>query len=144
MFKKLILGILLLASYSTAHAQSYNLNCLAGGNMGVAYNGSANKVTVFFQPAPEGTRYRQLARGQCSWVDRAFRVGEPKKICQFGVRDVVVKVNARSHKFTSRTAPYVHKIKDGGYFSLKVRNVNGCMRVTRVNSFERARSISGR
>lgn len=142
---KLACGLLFLACCSTsAHAASYNLNCAFGGNMGLTYDARLQKVTGTFTAATAGTRTQRLNHGQCSWVDRALRAHEPRKFCQRNVRDVVVKMNARSYVLRSRTAPYLRKAQLGGYFSLKVTNSNGCLNVVRVNPFEKARTISGR
>ena len=142
---KVICGLLLLACCSTsAQAASYNLNCAFGGSMGLTYDSTAKKVTGTFTAAPAGTRTRPLSHGQCSWVDRPLRSHEPRKFCQRNVRDVVVKMNARSYILRSRTAPYLTKFQRGGYFSLKVTNKNGCLNVVRVNRFSKAKTISGR
>ncbi|PID45030.1 MAG: hypothetical protein CSB47_10320 [Proteobacteria bacterium] len=127
---------------SVAFARGYNLNCLAGGHMGLTYNASTRSVTVSFIPATVGTRDRALSHGQCGWVDRGMRGHEPRKICHYNVTDVVAKNNARSYEISSRQAPYMRKIKYGGHFSLRVVNYqNKCMRVLRVNRFDRALTI---
>lgn len=147
---KIMALLSVLAFFSTsAQAATYNLNCRLGGDMGHTYNSRLQTVTVTFSHATKGTRQRSLGKGQCSWVDRPFRNGEPHKFCQSGVNDLVLKMNARSYAVSSRKAPYLARIKksdqDGGYFSLKVRNNGrGCMLVTRVNPFRKANTISGR
>jgi len=142
---KLACGLLFLACCSTsAHAASYNLNCAFGGNMGLAYDAQLRKVTGTFTAASAGTRTRSLNHGQCSWVDRALRANEPRKFCQRNVRDVIVKMNARSYALRSRTAPYLRQAQLGGFFSLKVSNSNGCLNVISVNPFSKATTISGR
>ena len=130
------------SAFSTALAEGYNLNCLAGGNMGLTYNASTKKVKIHFTPAPQGTRTQGLSHGQCSWPGRKFRSNEPRTICHYNVMDVIVKNNARSFSLSSRRAPYMRKIKDGGYFSMKVTNRNNCMEVLRVNRVDRAVSSS--
>lgn len=147
---KIMALLAVVAFYSTsAHATDYNLNCRLGGDMGHTYNARSQRVTVTFSHANQGTRQQPLRNGQCSWVDRPFRSGEPHKFCQSRVNDLVLKLNARSYSVSSRKAPYLARIKnsnqDGGYFSLKVHNNGqGCMEVTRVNSFRKASTITGR
>ncbi|CAA6815020.1 MAG: Unknown protein [uncultured Sulfurovum sp.] len=112
---------------------NYTLKCLAGGNMGLHYSAASKKVTINFSAGATGTRDGNLQRGQCSWVDRRLRGNEPKKICQLNVNDVIMKVRANSYASSSRKAPYISKIKQGGTFSLKVHNDNrGCMVVDKV------------
>ena len=142
---KVMYGLLLAACYSaSAQAANYNLNCAFGGNMGITYDARAKKVTGTFTAANAGTRTQALDHGQCSWVDRALRSNEPRKFCQRGVNDVVVKMNVRSYAVRSRKAPYLRQEQLGGYFSLKVSNRNGCLNVVRVNPFKKARTIAGR
>ena len=118
---------------SSPQPTNYTLKCLAGGNMGLRYSTLNKKITVDFTAGAKGTRDANLQRGQCSWVDRRLKSNEPKKICQFKVNDVVLKVKANSYSSTSNKAPYISKIKQGGTFALKVRNDNrGCLVVERV------------
>jgi len=142
---KVMCGLLLLVCCaSSAQAASYNLNCKLGGQMRIAYDSGAKKVTGTFTSTSQGTRARSLRSGQCSWVDRPVRGNEPRKFCQRNVRDVIVKVNARSYSLHSRRAPYLAQVKLGGFFSLRVSSRNGCLNVVRVNPFKKARTISGR
>ena len=149
MFKlKNIFVFLLLISGSTIYSNAmadYNLNCRAGGHMGLIHNERTNTVTVTFSHAAKGTRNRSLKKGECSWVDRPLRGREPHKFCQKNVSDVIVRINARSFNVTSNKAPYISRLKLGGYFSLRVGNDrNRCLMVSRVNQFNIASTISGR
>jgi hypothetical protein len=68
---------LLLSAISEAHAQrSYPLVCRGGGTMKaeVLANGT---MRMFFTPAFEGANNAPPQAGQCTWLDRAFRDGEP-------------------------------------------------------------------
>ena len=142
---KIMCGLLLLAFYaSSSQAASFNLNCRLGGDMGVTYDSRTKKVTGTFSSTRQGTRDRNLGLGYCSWVDRPVSGNEPRKFCQRNVNDVIVKVNARSYSLHSRKAPYLAQVKIGGYFSLRVKSKNGCLDVVRVNSFRKARTITGR
>lgn len=119
--------------FQKVKATPYRLNCRAGGNMGLTFEDTKNRIKVTFKAPSQGTRNRSLQPGECSWVDRGFRANEPKKFCQSNVKDIVLKINARSFSTSSRQAPYISKIKDGGKFSLKVHNNNkGCMVVDKI------------
>ena len=112
---------------------NYTLFCRAGKNMGLNYLATTKSIAITFKAGKTGTKHGALNQGECSWGDRAFRANEPRKICQSNVKDIVLKINARSFSATSRQAPYISKIKNGGTFSMKVRNDNhGCMVVKKV------------
>ena len=118
---------------ASSQPTNYTLKCRAGGNMGLKYSAQSKRVAITFHPASRGTNNGNLQRGECSWVDRALRANEPRKICQSNVNDVILKINGHSFSATSHKAPYISKIKSGGTFSMKVRNDNhGCMVVKRV------------
>lgn len=69
--------------------QSYELRCRGGG---LKFNSTAGRtsssgeqmmnVTIDFAPGTQGagTRKPNLNPGQCSWIDRGFRQGEPPQI----------------------------------------------------------------
>jgi len=141
---KLMSLFLLSSFFATASATGYNLNCMAGGHMGVIYTAAVQQVEILFTPAISGTRNSALSHGQCSWVDRKLHSNEPRRICHYNIKDVIVKNKASSYKISSRKAPYIRKIKDGGYFSLRVTNdrQRNCMRVLKVNRFDKASTIN--
>lgn len=69
--------------------QSYELRCRGGGlkfNSTVGRTSSSGEqmmnVTIDFAPGTQGagTRKPNLNPGQCSWIDRGFRQGEPPQI----------------------------------------------------------------
>lgn len=65
------------ASALPATAQkSYPVVCKAGGNM-MAEVSAGNTVRVRFDPGDSGASASPPRRGQCAWLDRAFRSGEP-------------------------------------------------------------------
>lgn len=141
---KVIALFLFSSFFATASATGYNLNCMTGGHMGVVYTAAEQKVEILFTPATSGTRNSALSHGQCSWVDRKLRNNEPKRICHYNIKDVVVRNKASSYKISSKKAPYIRKIKDSGYFSLRVINdrQRNCMRVLKVNRFDKASTIN--
>lgn len=77
----------LVASTQTASAEppSYPLLCRGGGNMKIMTNHDvdgagipgATHMTIFFTPAAVAGGVMPPPRGQCVWMDRTFRPGEP-------------------------------------------------------------------
>lgn len=66
-----------LAGVSGAHAQkSYPVVCNGGGNM-MAEVSAGNTVRVRFDAGKEAASSSPPAEGECRWLDRAFRSGEP-------------------------------------------------------------------
>jgi hypothetical protein len=76
----LIAGLLMLTPPSARAQGTFPLQCRGGGQVNMVYDSDAKTVFVRFRPAP-GPAGNGLAPGQCSWLDRAFRSGEPWQIC---------------------------------------------------------------
>lgn len=69
----------LLAAASTVPAaaqKSYPVVCKAGGNM-MAEVSAGNTVRVRFDPGRQGAGSNPPNAGECAWLDRGFRSGEP-------------------------------------------------------------------
>jgi hypothetical protein len=82
----LLLPFLLTSSPAQA-AATFPLDCRGGGKLSLHFAQVDETLYIRFQPAP-GPSGAGLAPGQCSWVDRAFRPGEPGQICDRGVTDL--------------------------------------------------------
>lgn len=136
--KKIITAIILLSLTVIMPLQaapsSYVLMCKGGGNMNIDYNSSTNYLTVNFKAGRQSGSHGVPA-GTCTWVDRGFRAGEPKRLCQIGVNDVKFHMNS-SDKITqlrSMKAPYISNILSGRSFQVRVYNDgSGCMKITRA------------
>jgi len=132
----LLCSILLLTSFSTAkEVQSYTLTCAPSKEMTIAHNRSndtKNKLVITFKASSKGTRHGRLNHGECSWVDRALRANEPRKICHYNVDDLSFTRNRNGYALSSIKAPYVKNLRVGGKFSLKVTKKNNCLVVTKV------------
>jgi hypothetical protein len=66
------------ASPATAQ-KSYPVVCRGGGNM-MAEVSAGNTVRVRFEPARAGASDAPPAAGECAWLDRGFRSGEPNNL----------------------------------------------------------------
>jgi len=96
--------------------RSFPLVCRGGGDMRaeVLANGT---MRVFFTPADEGANTAPPRAGQCTWLDRAFRPGEPH---------VLLSTFCEARIF-------IDTMVSGGAFNAHVFNSNaGAMQVTRV------------
>ena len=106
-----------LAAAAPAEAEtSYPLTCRGGGYLNIS-NDAAGGVYISFT-ASGGAVPMGLQPGECTWSDRALRVGEPTVICDS----------------VASALSYVQLLlQDTQYLILQVYNEGGtCMRVTRV------------
>ncbi|RIA56218.1 hypothetical protein [Dichotomicrobium thermohalophilum] len=70
-------ALLAVTSAVPAAAQkSYPVVCKAGGNM-MAEVSAGNTVRVRFNPGRQGAGSTPPSAGECAWLDRGFRSGEP-------------------------------------------------------------------
>ena len=73
-----------LLAHPVAAQQSYVLTCRGGGDMvAVAGQRVSNPhvfVEITFKPGTAGAGVRAPDPGQCTWIDRGFRPGEPAKL----------------------------------------------------------------
>jgi len=88
-FATSVLAIYALCAEVSAQ-QSYPLVCRGGGNLYFNYTPFSNfsrapQIWINFEPGSQGVgnnweRANTLAPGQCSWLDRPLRGGEPTRI----------------------------------------------------------------
>ena len=82
-FALLTTATLQLGGISNAQAQnSYVLTCKPGGSLYqyIRFEGGRISSTVYFKGGSEGAATRAPAPGECTWIDRGFRSGEPEKL----------------------------------------------------------------
>jgi len=122
------IGLVAVAVPAGHAQQSFPLVCRGGPEMRTrAHTGNTqhtfNILGLFFTKAnrPAGSRGRNLAPGQCSWVDRGMRTNEPDILQQ----EVGPAVNS---------APWFADMKNPGKFWIfDVFNTNqGVMKITRA------------
>ena len=71
------------ASAPSASARnSYVLTCKPGGNMYqfLRLEGGRISSTVYFKGGSAGASVQAPRPGECTWIDRGFRNGEPEKL----------------------------------------------------------------
>jgi len=107
------------ASAIPASAQkSYPVVCKAGGNM-TAEVSAGNTVRVRFNAGDKGASARPPRQGQCAWLDRAFRSGEPSVL--------LVEGNARHADYV------IDAVRQGETFYAHIHNNRrGAMVVDRI------------
>lgn len=114
-------------AHSSSVVVQKKIRCKAGGGMDLAYNAHSRRVTVRFTRTRRGKPLSSLRQGECSLVGITSGVS---KFCHSGVNDMIWKLNSRSINVISRQAPYAIKLKNGGTFTLSVRNIsNGCINI---------------
>jgi hypothetical protein len=123
----LIAGLLTLTTPSARAQGTFPLQCRGGGQVNMVYDSVA---TTVFVPGPAGNG---LAPGQCSWLDRAFRSGEPWQICS---RDITKAKFfwAPGGRYTVwfPEAEYVYNLLyDQFLVTVNVYNEGQCMHVVR-------------
>ena len=112
-------AILAAASAIPAAAQkSYPVVCKGGGNM-MAEVSAGNTVRVRFEPADTGASDAPPAAGECAWLDRGFRSGEPNNL--------LVRGNGRHANYL------LDAVRNAGMFQAHVHNnQRGAMIVDRI------------
>lgn len=132
-----LLIFLIFAAPLTAQAQTFLLQCRGGSPMrfAVFVKGGRAEVEVTFK-AGTGPASQGLLPGQCSWLDRGFRPGEPPFIChRIGAVDFFFSspqdpnvANLLTH---SVEAPYLADLRHPTKFwTFRVFNEGRCMRVS--------------
>ena len=146
-----LMGAAILAP--AAMAESYPLVCRGGPSTRIMFahdvpdgvNPTTNNMTVFFRP---GANANNPAPGECVWVDRGFRPGEPgsfsiKGDVKFGlqimgdgrlVRDGSgLRFRAEGTSAQANDWNYiVDKLMTGNLATVQVYNAGSTMAVTRV------------
>ena len=155
-------GLLAAAPSANAEPPSYPLLCRGGGNMKlmVAHDvdsggvPGATAMTIFFTPAGVAGGVSPPPRGQCVWMDRTFRPGEPANMwiksanIEFAfqvtgngrvVYDATgprVNVEGRDRSITAgEWDQVVRAVMTGGLFTVQVYNESGrTMVITRIGA----------
>lgn len=81
-------GVIVAATTASAEPPSYPLLCRGGGNMRIATNHDvdgagipgATAMTIYFRAAGVAGSVMPPPPGQCVWMDRTFRPGEPENM----------------------------------------------------------------
>jgi hypothetical protein len=96
--------------------ESFPMVCRGGGGMRAEIQANGT-MRMFFTPAAQAANIAPPGPGQCIWLDRSFRPGEPAVLLtNFGAARVLVD-----------------SMVSGGPFNVHVFNNNqGAMQVTRV------------
>lgn len=118
--KRLALAALLTLSALPAAAQTaYPLVCRGGGAMMGSFN-SAGALSLNFVPGTAAASAGTPSAGECRWLDRAFRAGEPGRL-------------ALAHGSPANALSLIGAAMRGETFYAHVYNDGaGNMRVTRV------------
>ncbi len=126
-----VLGITTSSTPAQAAPKSYVLMCKGGAGMSLDYRSTGDTLIINFK-AGTSSGENGVSSGSCTWVDRGFRSGEPKRLCQYGVNDLRFIMNSRNKvtRLTSAKAPYVKKIRSGRSFQVRAYNNGSCMKVT--------------
>lgn len=129
-----------LYSIQPASAQtSYMMTCKPGGNM---YNYTRSDTigrvatTVYFEPGSQGASVQAPRPGQCTWIDRGLRAGEPHKLL-IAAEPGVIKASCNTRGCNTKTnAPISSKLLEAitknRTFQVHVYNdQNGFMKITK-------------
>jgi len=75
--------------------KSYPMVCRGGGSMWV--ESWRNGIQIHFRGASAGSSQRQPGPGECAWLDRGFRPGEPTMLTWYprSIDTFIVKINSR-------------------------------------------------
>ena len=104
---------------SQSQQTSYPLACRGGGQMSAVVRSSSN-TDIIFLPGTAGSSEGTTPAGQCRWLDRAFRSGEPNRL-------VVDNADREA------TLYLLTQIVNGGNFFVQAYNAGDqTLRVTRV------------
>ncbi len=138
---------------SSAFAESYPLICRGGPSMRIVVNHDvpdgvhtgATAMTVYFHPAATAA---SPAPGECVWMDRTFRAGEPANFWIKNDVEFAFQVNGNgrlSHDGSGwrlnpeGSGPAAHDwativdgVLNGGTFTVQVYNAGSTMAVTSV------------
>lgn len=70
------------STFPAAAQNTYVLTCKPGGNMYqyLRFEGGRVTSTVYFKGGSQGAATQAPRPGECTWIDRGFRSGEPEKL----------------------------------------------------------------
>lgn len=132
-------GTIALQSQMASAQNTYIMTCTPGGQMynyTRSENGGRVATTVYFKGANQGASVQAPSPGQCTWLDRGLRGGEPEKLLVKGESGIVqASCNTRGCNVKT-TAPMSSKIltamTGNRPFQVHVYNdQNGHMRVVK-------------
>lgn len=145
---KLLLGVTLaaaplaLSGVAASAAQSYVMTCRGGGAMvAVAGQRVSNPhvfVEITFKPGTAGAGVQAPKPGECTWIDRGMRPGEPNKILfdDMGVAWTQTVCNSAGCQVRTPSAAannLMNWVRNSQPFQVHVYNDNaGHMLVTKV------------
>jgi hypothetical protein len=114
----ILAGAAMILSSSAFAVDSYPMICHAGGAMRATIS-SGGTVRVNFNPTSDAASTTPPGPGQCGWLDRGFRTGEPRVLKYTGGLDGIHYL--------------VDGVVGGGNFYVHVYNDGaGAMVVTRI------------
>lgn len=123
-------------------AQSYVLACRGGGAMQAVAGQRVSQrrafVEIRFRPGRQGAGVRAPAPGECTWVDRGFRSGEPAKLIyrergNTWIQSVCSSRGCSTSSNSRNILKLMNNVRSGRAFQLRVyNNRSGHMEVTRV------------
>ena len=133
---------LLLAAAPSIAQTSYVMTCRGGGDMqAVAGQRVSNPhvfVEIIFKPGTAGAGVQAPSPGECTWIDRGFRSGEPTKMLYDDNAVAWTQTICRAgdcwvNTPSSKAATLMNWVKGGQPFQVHVFNNNaGHMVVTKV------------
>jgi len=127
----LIAGLLTLATPSARAQGTFPLQCRGGGQANMKYDSAERTIYARFRPAP-GPAGNGLAPGQCSWLDRAFRPGEPGQICQRNITVINFFWGPSGNTLFAPEAEWVYNMPHQNLVTtVNVYNEGTCMRVVK-------------
>jgi hypothetical protein len=128
-----LIALLLTLAVPPAQAQgTFPLQCRGGGQVNMVYDTVARTVFTRFRPAP-GPAGNGLAAGQCSWLDRALRPGEPRQICTRNITQGKIFWSPNGYTISLPQAQYLsNMLYDRFTVTVEVYNDGECMRIVRV------------
>jgi len=129
-------------SLPAAAQQSYVMTCRGGGDM-VAVAGQRVSdphvfVEITFKPGTAGAGVKAPDPGECTWIDRGFRAGEPNKLifddnAVAWTQTVCRAGNCRVNTPSARSTQLMNWVRSAQPFQVHVFNNNaGYMVVTKV------------
>ena len=124
-----------------SEARDYVMTCRAGGQMqavaGQRVSTREAFVHIKFKPGTAGAAVRAPRAGECTWIDRGFRAGEPTKLVykeNGSWIQSVCSLNGCTTRSNSRSMlTLINAVKSGRPFQVHAHNDRqGNMIVTRV------------
>jgi len=138
----LVTTALLLAAAPAVAQTSYVMTCRGGGDMQAVAGQRVSNPHVFveisFKPGSAGAGVQAPSPGECTWIDRGFRAGEPTKMlfddnAVAWTQTVCRAGDCRVNTPSSKAMTLMNWVKTGQPFQVHVYNDSaGYMIVTKV------------